>query len=57
MAGTTVTLAPQLFPIFCATRLLKHSAALHFEQSAVSADGDVGKITWFREMMAQVPKS
>jgi hypothetical protein len=37
-----VTLAHELFLLFCVNPLLRHSAAPHFEQSAGLADRDVG---------------
>jgi hypothetical protein len=36
--------------------LIKNSAALHSQQVQYLADGDVSKVTWFEEMIVQVPK-
>jgi hypothetical protein len=36
--------------------LLKHSATPHFEAQYV-ADKDIGVVSWFQGMLAQVPKS
>jgi hypothetical protein len=33
-----------------------HSSALLLEKLQYLADGDVSKVTWFQEMMAQVPQ-
>jgi hypothetical protein len=50
-AGTAVSLASQLLPIFCASHFLS------IQQVQYLADGDVSKVTCFPKILAQVPKS
>jgi hypothetical protein len=55
--GTTLTLAPQLFPILRASLYMSiwKPSTLHKVQYLL--DGHVGKVTWAQEMRAQVTKS
>jgi len=54
--GTSVALAPRLFPIFCATSCFRIQKLCTLNEIHYSADKDVGIVTWFQEMMGQVPK-
>jgi hypothetical protein len=56
-ADTAVTLSLRPFPIFCATLCLRIQQFRTLNKVQCLADGDVGKVTWFQETMAQVPKS
>jgi hypothetical protein len=55
--GTAVTHDPRPFQIFCATLCLSIQQPHTLNKVQYLAEGDVNKVTWFHEMMAQVPKS
>jgi len=52
-----VTLAPGLFPVFCATLCLTIQQPHSLNKVQYLADGDVRNVTRFQAMMTQVPKS
>ena len=54
-AGKTVTNALRPLLTFCAALMFTQSSALHLEHVHYTADTDVLKVTWFQEMMSQVP--
>jgi hypothetical protein len=53
---TAVARAPHLFPIFCATFCFRLQQPHTLNKMHYPADKDVGRGTWFQEMMGQVPK-
>jgi F0F1-type ATP synthase assembly protein I len=53
-SGTAMTLAPRPFPIFTATLCLCIRQPFSSNKVQYLADGEVGKITWFQETMAQL---
>jgi hypothetical protein len=51
--GTTATLTPWPCVICCAT----HCFSIQQPHTLNLADGDVSRVTWFQEVVAQVPES
>jgi hypothetical protein len=50
-----MTLAPQLFPIYCATLCLSNHQPPTLNKLKHFPDGYVNKVTWF-QLITQVPK-
>jgi hypothetical protein len=55
--GKTVTVSPRPFLIFFTTLCLNVQQPHTLNKVQHVADEDIRKVTWFREMMTQVPKS
>jgi hypothetical protein len=52
-----VTLAPRPFPTFCTILCLSIQQPPTLNKTQYLADGGVGKVSWFQEIMVQVPES
>ena len=51
-----MTLATRSFPIFFIQPSARNKVQYHEDGNAIPSEGDVSKVTWFPEMMAEVPK-